>query len=84
MEMINMGHDLTKLQNEINEEARRFNIPRLEIPEYVSENLKYNFFDWQKDSMEYFLTYEAIKKLKIQINQLILCLIWQQAQVKLF
>ena len=59
-----MGHDLTKLQNEINEEARRFNIPRLEIPEYVSENLKYNFFDWQKDSMEYFLTYEAIKKIK--------------------
>ena len=64
MEMINMKHDLTKLQNEINENARQYDIRRIEIPEYISDNLKYTFFDWQKDALEYFLTYEAIKKIE--------------------
>ena len=64
MEMISMKHDLTKLQNEINGNARHYDIPRIEIPEYISDNLKYTFFDWQKDALEYFLTYEAIKKIE--------------------
>lgn len=64
MEMISMERDLTKLQNEINEKAQRYGILRSEIPEYISDNLKYTFFDWQKDALEYFLTYEAIKKIE--------------------
>ena len=59
-----MKHDLTKLQNEINAKARQYDIRRIEIPEYISDNLKYTFFDWQKDALEYFLTYEAIKKIE--------------------
>ena len=42
MEMISMTHELTKLQNEINEKARQYDIRRIEIPEYISDNLKYH------------------------------------------
>ena len=64
MEMISMKPDLTKLQNDLLKKAWQYGIPRIPIPEYISDNLKYTFFDWQKDALEYFLTSEAIKKIE--------------------
>ena len=29
---------------------------------YILNNLKYSFFDWQKEAFENFLTYQAIKE----------------------
>jgi len=38
--------------------AIEFGTPKPEIPKYVSENLKYDFFDWQKDAFQYLLLNE--------------------------
>jgi len=34
----------------------------LEIPKYISNNLKYNFYDWQKNAFENFLIYQEDHK----------------------
>ncbi|MFA7074870.1 MAG: DEAD/DEAH box helicase family protein, partial [Endomicrobiaceae bacterium] len=39
-----------------------FGTPVPEIPQYISNNLKYVFFDWQKEAFEYFLLNENRKK----------------------
>jgi type III restriction enzyme len=41
--------------------AIEFGTPVPEIPEYVLKNLKYTFFDWQKEAFEYFLVNEQRK-----------------------
>ncbi|MDI9356259.1 MAG: DEAD/DEAH box helicase family protein [Chitinophagaceae bacterium] len=38
--------------------AIEFGTPKPEIPEYVSSNLKYPFFDWQKEAFQYLLLNE--------------------------
>jgi type III restriction enzyme len=42
--------------------AIEFGTPVPEIPQYISNNLKYGFFDWQKSAFEYFLLNENRKK----------------------
>ena len=42
--------------------AIEFGTPLPEIPEYISNNLKYEFFDWQKKAFEYFLLNENKQK----------------------
>ena len=46
----------------IGEKAYRLRLSFPEIPQYISNNLKYNFFDWQKNAFENFLTFQAIKE----------------------
>ena len=47
------------------EALKNFSPEIFEIPKYISENLKYPFFDWQKEALENFLFYENPKsKLK--------------------
>ena len=45
------------LNAQITEELGKRTIQNIEIPEYVSSNLKYDFFDWQKSALQYFLAY---------------------------
>lgn len=54
--------DIKNLYETIGNKAYRLKLPFPEIPKYISENLKYNFFDWQKTAFENFLTFEAIKE----------------------
>ena len=54
--------DIKNLYETIGDKAYRLKLPFPEIPKYISENLKYNFFDWQKTAFENFLTFEAIKE----------------------
>ncbi len=54
--------DIKNLYETIGEKAYRLRLPYPEIPEYISSNLKYSFFDWQKNAFENFLTYQAIKE----------------------
>lgn len=42
--------------------AIEFGTPLPEIPKYISNNLKYEFFDWQKKAFEYFLLNENKQK----------------------
>ena len=46
----------------VKEKAFDYGITKPEIPEYISNNLKYGFFEWQKKAFENFLTYQAIKE----------------------
>ncbi len=43
------------------EALKSFNPEVFEIPKYISDNLKYDFFDWQKEALENFLYYENPK-----------------------
>jgi len=56
--------ELKKLYEEIGDKAYKLRLPFPEIPEYISSNLKYSFFDWQKEAFENLLTYEAIKEIE--------------------
>jgi len=44
--------------------AIEFGTPVPEIPEYILSNLKYSFFDWQKNAFEYFLLNENRKNIE--------------------
>ncbi|MEA1995824.1 MAG: DEAD/DEAH box helicase family protein [Campylobacterota bacterium] len=46
----------------LKEKAFDYGITKPEIPQFISNNLKYSFFDWQKNALENFLTYQAIKE----------------------
>ena len=55
-------YELKNLYDNIKEKAYDYGILKPEIPNYVTNNLKYDFFDWQKKAFEHFLTYQAIKE----------------------
>jgi len=52
---------MTELHQQI-KSAIEFGTPVPEIPAFISNNLKYEFFDWQKEAFEYFLLNENKKK----------------------
>lgn len=54
--------DIKNLCDTIGDKAYRLKLPFPEIPEYISNNLKYSFFEWQKKAFENFLIFEAIKE----------------------
>lgn len=54
--------DIKNLYETIGEKAFRLRLPFPEIPAFISNNLKYSFFDWQKNAFENFLTYQSIKE----------------------
>lgn len=35
------------------------NLAKIEIPEYITDNIKYDLFDWQKSALQHFLAYES-------------------------
>ena len=56
--------EIKNLYEIIGEKAYRLRLPYPEIPDYIADNLKYSFFDWQKSAFENFLTYQAIKEIE--------------------
>ena len=54
--------NIKNLYETIGEKAYRLRLPFPDIPEYISNNLKYSFFDWQKLAFENFLTFQFIKE----------------------
>lgn len=56
--------DIKNLYETIGGKAFDLGLQKPEIPQYVSSNLKYDFFDWQKKAFENFLTYQAIKEIE--------------------
>jgi type III restriction enzyme len=53
--------NIKNLYETIGEKAFRLRLPFPEIPKYVLDNLKHDFFNWQKGAFENFLTYQSIK-----------------------
>lgn len=52
------------LYETIKEKVIDLRIPydEFEIPEYITNNIKYELFEWQRKALEYFLMAEAVKK----------------------
>ena len=50
------------LYDTIGGKAYKLKIPFPETPPYINENLKFPFFDWQKEAFENFLTFQAIQQ----------------------
>jgi len=50
------------LPQQLKDKAYEYGIHKQEIPEYITQNLKYEFFDWQNKALEEFLLNELIKK----------------------
>ncbi len=46
------------LQQEIESEIGRKTISKIEIPEYISTNLKHDFWSWQKEALQYFFAFD--------------------------
>ena len=55
-------HEIKNLYGVVKEKAYDYGILKPEIPSYVTDNLKYDFFEWQKKAFENFLTYKFIKE----------------------
>ncbi|MCL4497247.1 MAG: DEAD/DEAH box helicase family protein [Deltaproteobacteria bacterium] len=49
------------LQQNIESEIGRKNISKIEIPEYIISNIKYDFWHWQKEALQYFLAFDDPK-----------------------
>ena len=49
------------LFEDLKSKAYDLEIPKQKVPSYISENLKFNLFDWQKEALIHFLTYQEIK-----------------------
>ena len=57
--------------SELHEQIRsafEFGTPVPEIPKYITNNIKYNLFDWQKEALEYFLINEDKEKTESYIH----------------
>lgn len=48
--------------NKIDGEAYRLGLSKPEVPEYIKNNLKHEFFYWQKEAFEKFLTFHKVKE----------------------
>jgi type III restriction enzyme len=49
------------LFEDLKSKAYDLEIPKQKVPSYIAENLKFNLFDWQKEALINFLTYQEIK-----------------------
>jgi len=56
--------ELKPLYDTIKMEAFDLGLSKSKVPEYITSNLKYQLFDWQREGLENFLTAEAIKQHK--------------------
>jgi type III restriction enzyme len=52
------------LSSQIKEIAFDYRISKPEIPAYVIENIRHNLWQWQKEALENFLTWEKVKEIK--------------------
>lgn len=57
-----MSYQSKELYDEIKEKAFDYGITKPSIPDYIKNNLRYDFFDWQERAFINFLTYQAIKE----------------------
>jgi type III restriction enzyme len=53
--------NLYEIINTQKQGLKNFNPEIFEIPDYISNNLKYSFFDWQREALENFLFYQNPK-----------------------
>jgi len=53
--------DTKFLYEQLSDKMREYRLHYSEVPTYITENIKYNLFDWQQKALEYFLDYQQVK-----------------------
>lgn len=53
--------DTKFLYEQLSDKMREYRLPFSNVPQYITENIKYNLFDWQQKALEYFLDYQQVK-----------------------
>ena len=53
--------DTKFLYEQLSDKMREYRLHYSEVPNYITENIKYNLFDWQQKALEYFLDYQQVK-----------------------
>ncbi|MFH1956985.1 MAG: DEAD/DEAH box helicase family protein [bacterium] len=53
--------DEQNLQQLVESEIGRKTISKIEIPEFISSNLKHDFWYWQKEALQYFVAFDALE-----------------------
>jgi len=54
---------MQNLYETIGIQAYKLGLTKPEIPKHILDNLKYEFFDWQKEAFENLITFDAIKEI---------------------
>jgi type III restriction enzyme len=54
--------DTKFLYEQLSDKMRDYRLPYSDVPNYITENIKYNLFDWQQKALEYFLDYQQVKE----------------------
>jgi type III restriction enzyme len=54
--------DTKFLYEQLSNKMRDYRLPYSDVPNYITENIKYNLFDWQQKALEYFLDYQQVKE----------------------
>jgi type III restriction enzyme len=50
------------LYEQLSDKMREYRLHYSEVPNYITDNVKYNLFDWQQKALEYFLDYQQVKE----------------------
>ena len=56
--------DIKALYQTIKMDAFDLGLSKSKVPEFITDNLRYELFDWQREALENFLTAQAIKEHK--------------------
>ncbi len=57
------------LQQNIETDIGRKNVHKIEIPAYITDNIKYDFWQWQKEALQYFFAFDDLKyEFEKQVN----------------
>ena len=56
--------DTKFLYEHLSDKMRAYRLQYADVPNYITENIKYNLFDWQKKALENFLDYQQVKVLE--------------------
>jgi len=54
--------DTKFLYEQLSDKMREYRLHYSKVPTYITENIKYNLFDWQQKALEYFLDYQQVKE----------------------
>ena len=60
--------DVKNLYETIPEEAWKQRLAYPEIPSYISENLHFSLFDWQRTAIENLITFNSLRDLKNEVK----------------
>ena len=55
----------SELYRNLQDFAYEHRIQKPEIPKYITDNIKYKFFEWQQDALEALILYNEVKNLKM-------------------